>query len=100
MMLWILCGVGKMAITKIWSVKSRLNKCLNYITNPEKTNIQPDIDAIEGVIQYIENKDKTEDCKYVKAFNCSKDNAFDIILYSHSRTLKQHLKWRTNAELN
>ena len=36
-----------MAITKIWSVKSRLNKCLNYITNPEKTNIQPDIDAIE-----------------------------------------------------
>ena len=23
-----------------------------------------------------------------------------IILYSHSRTLKQHLKWRTNAELN
>ena len=65
-----------MAITKIWSVKSRLDTSLNYITNPEKTNVKPDIDAIEGVIQYIENKDKTEECKYVRAFNCSKDNAF------------------------
>lgn len=51
MILWILCGVGKMAITKIWSVKSRLDTSLNYITNPEKTNVKPDIDAIEGVIQ-------------------------------------------------
>ena len=81
-----------MAITKIWSVKSRLNKCLNYITNPEKTNIQPDIDAIEGVIQYIENKDKTEDCKYVKAFNCSKDNAFDRMIQTQDSFGKRKRK--------
>ncbi len=79
MILWILCGVGNMAITKIWSVKSRLDTSLNYITNPEKTTVKPDIDAAESVIQYIENKEKTEDCKYVKAFNCSKDNAFDTM---------------------
>lgn len=84
-----------MAITKIWSVKSRLNKCLNYITNPEKTNIQPDIDAIEGVIQYIENKDKTEDCKYVKAFNCSKDNAFDRMIQTQDSFGKRKRKKRS-----
>ena len=44
-----------MAITKIWTVKSRLDSSLNYIANPDKTNIKPDIDAVEGVIKYIKN---------------------------------------------
>ena len=48
-----------MAITKIWSVKSRLDTSLNYISNPDKTSVKPDIDAREGVIKYIKNKDKT-----------------------------------------
>ena len=65
-----------MAITKIWSVKSRLDTSLNYISNPDKTSIQPDIDAREGIIKYIKNKDKTEQCKFVSAFGCSEDNAF------------------------
>lgn len=42
-----------MAITKIWTVKSRLDSSLNYIANPDKTSIKPDIDAVEGVIKYI-----------------------------------------------
>lgn len=65
-----------MAITKIWSVKSRLDTSLNYIGNPEKTGLKPDIEAVEGAIKYIENKDKTENCSYVEAFNCSAANAF------------------------
>ena len=65
-----------MAITKIWSVKSRLDTSLNYISNPDKTSVKPDIDAREGVIKYIKNKDKTEQCKFVSAFGCSEDNAF------------------------
>ena len=65
-----------MAITKIWSVKSRLDTSLNYISNPDKTSIQPDIDAREGVIKYIKNKDKTEQCKFVSAFGCSENYAF------------------------
>ena len=40
-----------MAITKIWSVKSRLDTSLNYISNPDKTSVKPDIDAREGVIK-------------------------------------------------
>ena len=65
-----------MAITKIWSVKSRLDTSLNYISNPDKTSVKPDIDAREGVIKYIKNKDKTEQCKFVSAFGCSEDYAF------------------------
>ena len=69
-----------MAITKIWTVKSRLDSSLKYIANPDKTSIQPDIDAVEGVMKYIKNGDKTEQCKYVKAYNCTTDKAFSEML--------------------
>lgn len=69
-----------MAITKIWSVKSRLDTSLKYIANPDKTSIQPDIEAVEGVIKYIKNNDKTEQCKYVKAYNCTVDKAFSEMM--------------------
>ena len=69
-----------MAITKIWSVKSRLDTSLKYIANPDKTTLQPDIEAVEGVIKYIKNNDKTEQCKYVKAYNCTADKAFSEMM--------------------
>ena len=69
-----------MAITKIWSVKSRLDTSLKYIANPDKTSIQPNIEAVEGVIKYIKNNDKTEQCKYVKAYNCTVDKAFSEMM--------------------
>ena len=107
-----------MAITKIWTVKSRLDSSLKYIANPDKTSIQPDIDAVEGVMKYIKNGDKTEQCKYVKAYNCTTDKAFSemletqelfgkavektvyspIIWCNHSRILKPHPKLLTGAD--
>ena len=69
-----------MAITKIWSVKSRLDTSLDYIANPEKTSLKPNIDAKEGVIKYITNADKTEQCKYVTAYGCSDDSPFSDML--------------------
>ena len=69
-----------MAITKIWSIKSRLDTSLNYIANPEKTTLKPNIDAREGVIKYIKNEDKTERCKYVQAYHCSDDAPFNDML--------------------
>ena len=74
-----------MAITKIWSVKSRLDTTLNYISNPNKTTKKPDIDAREGVIQYIKNEDKTEQCKYVAAYGCSVDTPFSDMLETQKR---------------
>ena len=73
-----------MAITKIWSVKSRLDTSLNYIANPEKTSAKPDIDAREGVIKYITNSEKTEQCKYVTAFGCSADSPFSDMIETKS----------------
>ena len=53
-----------MAITKIWTVKSRLDSSLNYIANPDKTSIKLDIDAVEGVIKYIKNECVKKVCKF------------------------------------
>lgn len=36
-----------MAITKIWTVKSRLDTSLKYIANPEKTNLKPDMSTVD-----------------------------------------------------
>ena len=69
-----------MAITKLWSVKSRLDSSLNDIENPEKTRLQPDIEAAEGVMKYIQNKDKTENCLLISAFNCGKDDAYKTMI--------------------
>ena len=82
-----------MAITKIWSIKSRLDVSLNYIENPDKTELIPDIDAVEGAIKYIANTDKTDKCLYVKAFNCSVESAYKTMTRTHD-------KWYENRRKN
>ena len=81
-----------MAITKIWSVKSRLDTTLNYISNPSKTTIQPDIDAREGVIKYIKNEDKTEQCKYVAAYGCSIETPFSDMIATQEQFCRRRRK--------
>ena len=81
-----------MAITKIWSVKSRLDTTLNYISNPSKTTMQPDIDAREGVIKYIKNEDKTEQCKYVAAYGCSIETPFSDMIETQEQFCRRRRK--------
>ena len=52
-----------MATTGMWSVKSRLDHLVNYVSNPLKT-----------VTQYVINEDKIMEKRYVTCINCSFDN--------------------------
>lgn len=52
-----------MATTGMWSVKSRLDHLVNYVSNPLKT-----------VTQYVINEEKTKEKRYVTYMNCSFDN--------------------------
>lgn len=61
--------MGAIAVTKIISIKSRLDTTINYAVNPEKTEIG-------AALGYIENPDKTAGAVYVSAFNCSSKNAY------------------------
>lgn len=52
-----------MATTGMWSVKSRLDHLVNYVSNPLKT-----------VTQYVINEEKMMEKRYVTCINCSFDN--------------------------
>ena len=57
-----------MAYTKILVISNRLDKCLDYVQNEEKT-------ALEAAIDYAMNRAKTERTCYESAINCDKARA-------------------------
>ena len=58
-----------MAYTKIKAIRVRLDRCVDYALNPEKT-------SLDDAIAYIENEDKTAQQFYVSTYNCNADTAF------------------------
>ena len=65
-----------MAVTKIWDVRNRFDKVLDYAANAKKTDA--DIEkyhAVGNVIDYAADGDKTEKCLYVSGVNCLPENA-------------------------
>ena len=64
-----------MAVTKIWDVKGRLDRPINYVMNKDKTENprfkEADLQALSDVIEYAANEDKTEMRMYVSTLNCN-----------------------------
>ena len=74
-----------MAVTKIWPIKGRVDKVIDYARNPEKTressyDRQVQLHTIDGVIEYAANEDKTEKKFFVSTLNCNKRYARDEFL--------------------
>ena len=72
-----------MAVTKIWPIKNSFAAPIIYVQNSEKT-LNPKADmseeslqALEDVIEYAANEDKTEKKYYVSTINCNKRCARD-----------------------
>ena len=69
-----------MAVTKIWSIKGRAGSPLTYVANPEKTQrefSEQQKQALEDVIAYAADEDKTEKFFYTTGINCSVECARD-----------------------
>lgn len=61
-----------MATTKIWAVKDKLKRVLDYASNPEKTKDDDfSFDGLEDVLDYSTSDLKTEKQLYVSGINCS-----------------------------
>ena len=73
-----------MATTRIWSIKGRLDSVINYVKKSEKTDsakyTDSELQALEDVIRYAENADKTHQRLYVTGINCSSDIARDQMI--------------------
>lgn len=69
-----------MAVTKIWPIKGRVDKVIDYARNPEKTressyDRQEQLHTIDGVVEYAADEMKTETRAYVTCINCREDMA-------------------------
>lgn len=58
-----------MATTSLWAVKGRIDHLVNYIENPEKTR-DDGVQALQHIVGYTTNTDKTEQKLYVDGINC------------------------------
>lgn len=68
-----------MAVTKIWSIKGWVGKVVNYVENPDKTNMDAVMEYamtderakdFGHVIEYAADGKKTEQQYYVSSLNC------------------------------
>lgn len=67
-----------MAVTSIWPVKTRLDRVIKYVRNPEKTTEKScqemaEFHSIENVLEYAVNDMKTEERKYVSCIGFSRE---------------------------
>lgn len=76
-----------MAYTKIIKVKSNLNLCLDYTSNPKKTE-RRSAEDLNRLLSYTQSNDKTEHQLYVSGFNCIPQNAFEIMMETKQRWRK------------
>ena len=74
-----------MAVTKIWSIKGKAGSPLAYVADHEKTQREftdAQKQALEDVIAYAANEDKTEQLYYTTGINCSVEFARDQFDYT------------------
>lgn len=74
-----------MAYSKIKPIRTRLDRCVDYVIDPEKT-------ALMAAIDYVENSKKTEQCLYVSTYNCGGETAVKDMLATKRRWGKQDRK--------
>lgn len=72
-----------MAYTKIIVIRGRLDKCLRYAANEEKT-------YLETAVDYALDRDKTERVCFETAINCGRDTAYEDMTQTAWRWGKQN----------
>ena len=81
-----------MATTAIWDVTDRLDRVIDYATNPQKTEnldfSSPDFRGLQNVLAYTQQDTKTEKQFYVTGINCDPTTACEQM----SRTKLQFQK--------
>lgn len=69
-----------MATTSLWKIQNRIDKVINYTTNPEKTENIEMYKALHNTIEYATSNYKTEKQYYVTGINCSTTDSVQDML--------------------
>ena len=73
-------AVIHLAVTAIWSIKSRIDSVISYVSNPEKTEaktsaVNANLHIIDDVVEYAIDDLKTEKRVYVSGIRCDPEYA-------------------------
>ncbi|MDD4474265.1 MAG: relaxase/mobilization nuclease domain-containing protein [Eubacteriales bacterium] len=77
-----------MAVTKIWTVRSRLDHLVDYVVNTDKTE-NPQYGDLHDVLKYAADDAKTEQKYFVTGLNCQPETAYAAMSNSLKLSDKQ-----------
>ena len=83
-----------MAVVKIWDVKNRLNRVIDYVADNEKTMNEnyeePQFDSLKDALEYTTDGLKTEDKYFVSGINCQPAFACEQMLETKRKYKKAY----------
>ena len=74
-----------MATTKIWKVTDNLNRSVNYVKNPEKTEYLDMRQALHYIGKEEKTKQSNESLCYITGINCGADTAYEEMMMVKQR---------------
>lgn len=84
-----------MATTSLWHIKGNLRDLIDYVENPDKTNVSNSLQDFVNVFSYDTNPSKTNNKEFVTAINCLKEIALQQMIMTKQQFNKsdKYIAW-------
>ena len=84
-----------MATTSLWHIKGKLCDLIDYVENPDKTNLNDRLKDFVNVFSYDTNPIKTNNKQFVTAINCKKEIALQQMILTKKQFNKEdkYIAW-------
>lgn len=84
-----------MATTSLWHIKGNLHDLIDYVENPDKTNVSNSLQDFVNVFSYDTNPSKTNNKEFVTAINCLKEIALQQMIMTKQQFGKEdkYIAW-------
>ena len=84
-----------MATTSLWHIKGQLCDLIDYVENPDKTNLNNGLKDFINVFSYDANPIKTNNKQFVTAINCKKEIALQQMIITKKQFNKEdkYIAW-------
>lgn len=84
-----------MATTSLWHVRGKLRDLIEYVENPDKTNLNNGLKDFINVFSYDTNPSKTNNKQFVTVINCKKEIALQQMILTKKQFNKEdkYIAW-------
>ena len=84
-----------MATTSLWHIRGSLKDLVDYVENPDKTNVSNSLQDFVNVFSYDTNPSKTNNKEFVTAINCLKEIALQQMIMTKQQFGKEdkYIAW-------